>query len=48
MKRKGALKIHNLYDHNSGYVPTFMAITDWRRYEVNTVKTAFDKTRDTV
>ena len=36
-KRKGALKIHNLYDH-SGCIPTFMVITEGRRHDVKVAK----------
>jgi len=36
-KRKGALKIHNLYDH-SGCIPTFMVITEGRRHDVKAAK----------
>jgi hypothetical protein len=36
-KRKGALKIHNLYDH-SGCIPTFMVITEGKRHEVKVAK----------
>ena len=36
-KRKGALKIHNLYDH-SGCIPTFMAISDGKQHDVKVAK----------
>ena len=36
-KRKGALKIHNLYDH-SGCIPTFMTVTDARQHDVKVAK----------
>lgn len=36
-KRKGALKIHNLYDH-SGCIPTFMVITEGKRHDVKVAK----------
>lgn len=36
-KRKGALKIHNLYDH-SGCIPAFMVITEGRRHDVKVAK----------
>lgn len=36
-KRKGALKIHNLYDH-SGCIPTFMAVTDAKQHDVKVAK----------
>jgi hypothetical protein len=36
-KRKGALKIHNLYDH-SGCIPTFMTVTDAKHHDVKVAK----------
>ena len=36
-KRKGALKIHNLYDH-SGCIPTFMTVTDGKQHDVKVAK----------
>jgi len=36
-KKKGALKIHNLYDH-SGSIPTFMVVTDGKQHDVKVAK----------
>ncbi len=36
-KKKGAFKLHTLLDH-SGYVPSFMVITDGKTHDVNVVK----------
>ena len=35
-KRKGALKLHYLYDH-SGHLPSFLAITDAKQHELKVV-----------
>ena len=36
-KKKGAFKLHTLLDH-SGYVPSFMVVTDGKTHDVNVVK----------
>lgn len=36
-KKKGAFKLHTLFDH-SGYLPTFMVITDGRTHDINIMK----------
>jgi hypothetical protein len=36
-KKKGAFKLHTLFDH-SGYLPTFMVLTDGRTHDVNIMK----------
>jgi len=42
-KRKGAIKLHYLYDH-SGSLPTFMVMTDGKRHDIRVAKadTGFD------
>jgi hypothetical protein len=37
--KKGAFKLHTLLDH-SGYVPSFMVVTDGKTHDVNVVKDA--------
>ncbi|PIQ94985.1 MAG: IS4 family transposase [Nitrospirae bacterium CG11_big_fil_rev_8_21_14_0_20_41_14] len=36
-KRKGALKLHYLYDH-SGSIPTFLVVTDAKQHEIKVAK----------
>jgi hypothetical protein len=36
-KRKGALKLHYLYDH-SGAIPSFMVVTDAKQHEIKVAK----------
>jgi len=36
-KRKGAIKLHYLYDH-SGSIPTFMTLTDGRHHDIRVAK----------
>jgi hypothetical protein len=36
-KKKGAFKLHTLLD-NSGYLPSFMVITDGKTHDINVVK----------
>ena len=36
-KRKGALKLHYLYDH-SGSIPTFLVVTDARQHEIKVAR----------
>ncbi len=36
-KKKGAFKLHTLFDH-SGYLPSFMVLTDGRTHDVNVMK----------
>jgi hypothetical protein len=38
-KKKGAFKLHTLFDH-SGYLPSFVVITDGRTHDVRVVKDA--------
>ena len=38
-KKKGAFKLHTLLDH-SGYLPSFMVITDGKIHDINVVKDA--------
>lgn len=36
-KKKGAFKLHTLFDH-SGYLPTFMVLTDGQTHDINIMK----------
>lgn len=36
-KKKGAFKLHTLFDH-SGYLPTFMVLTDGQTHDINVMK----------
>lgn len=36
-KKKGAFKLHTLYDH-SGYLPSFIVLTDGRTHDINVMK----------
>ena len=36
-KKKGAFKLHTLFDH-SGYLPTFVVLTDGRTHDINVMK----------
>ena len=36
-KKKGAFKLHTLFDH-SGYLPSFMVLTDGRTHDINMMK----------
>ena len=38
-KKKGAFKLHTLFDH-SGYLPSFVVLTDGRTHDINVVKDA--------
>jgi hypothetical protein len=41
-KKKGAFKLHTLFDH-SGYLPSFLVMTDGKTHDINVVKdTSFD------
>ena len=36
-KKKGAFKLHTLFDH-SGYLPSFLVLTDGRNHDINVMK----------
>ena len=38
-KKKGAFKLHTLFDH-SGYLPSFVVLTDGRTHDINVMKDA--------
>lgn len=38
-KKKGAFKLHSLFDH-SGYLPSFVVLTDGRTHDINVMKDA--------